>query len=213
MTTSRPEHETKFGQLAASFATLKFTAPLPPALETLAGSFAENPSLRPKNCYKIGNRWFVKFYFAGVQRVWAVFNFFQYSEALRVADMLRYYLNDKRVMKTKPALTEEDFSLTPTQAKTDCENEGEIFSVIVQMVCVFPVRLAKRKPRTTLGRPRTAAQRFDAFENRLIDMERKLDLLLQSTLRPCGVGTLVAPAPEIKPTWIGDDPNAPKIFC
>jgi len=206
--------------MAKRLDVVKFNCPLSAQLQTHAGGLAEsaNPAFRPKNCYKMGDRWYVRIFFRGVQHCWAARDLFGFEEAFRIADMITKYLNGKRVRKAKSFLSDDDFNLSAAQVERDLESEPEILSIIIQMVASLP-EPAPRKPRVVVNKVRTARDQFESMLNRITDIERTL-LRIESKLDALTLRnpvSIVQPATETPPpqtplpgtSWIGDPPASP----
>lgn len=192
-----------FATLSGALSRVRFTTPLSDAFNDYAGSLAEAKAnnvtaIKSKNCYLLRNRWFVKFYHSKKQYLWTSMPFIRFTEVFRLTDMLILRHHARRVSRrgaTQVApLTDEDFNLGLAQARKDCENEGAILSVIVQMEAELPEQ-TPRKERVVVNKVRTARQQFESFAFKLEDILVELKSL-RSAISDLKENTAPAPVKQ-----------------
>ena len=154
----------RFSALIWDLRQCAFKTALPEKLNHITETLVNNPPIR-RNVYPLGNRWVIKYYFAGAQRVFASPS--DKTEAFRLADMIISAFSKLRHSRFVP--TEDSFNYTPAQAATDLTAEKEIADLLVQIRCLAP----QREPGEPQSR-RTARGEFMAMQAQLTGIQQEL---------------------------------------
>jgi len=169
-----PSLDEHLRDIANAISRTRFTDPLTET-ELQACQLAESGTTPRFNIYRLGTRWLVKFYRGGKQQLWAAYSADRFTDACRLADMLRYKYGSMRVRHPIPR-TDEFLNIGPNRAKRDCENEHEIVSLIMQFELALPEVV--RKPRKTGTTNNTQWARsekaFGVITNRITDVETNM---------------------------------------
>jgi hypothetical protein len=128
------ESNLEFRKLASVLSGVTFSEPLGPNEQV--GVRMLDWQGRGRRVYKAkGNLFRVDHYAGGCARYWA--RPASAEVACRLADMITLRLHSKSLRANKP-LTDDDFNVSLKRAKSDCESEGGIVSLLVQMECALP---------------------------------------------------------------------------
>lgn len=141
--------------------------------------------LKAKNVYLLGDRWAVKYFFAGKQRTFGFFGCGEYDSAYRLADMIIRRFADLRVKAFR--LTEESYNLTPSQAEADTNLEHDINSVLITLHSLSPEKKYKdcvpQVRKTARGEFVKMLAHLDRLEATLLDQSKRIEVLIE-ILRP-----------------------------
>ena len=166
--------DSKIGESLRMLRTCLFKTKPNESAARLAESL-QSGTLKPKNVYLLGDRWVVKYFFAGKQRTFGFFSCHEYDSAYRLADLIIHRFHSLRTRAAK--LTEESYNLCPSQVEADLANEPEINSLLIQIHSLAP----EKAERGHVAR-KTARQEFLKMQQSLDRIEEQLakfDALLE----------------------------------
>ena len=99
-------------QLAEGLRLLRlcvFKTKITPAAANIAEQLQMRDNLKPKYVYSLNDRWVVKYFFAGKQRLCGMFACYEYDSAYRLADLLVRKFHGRRTHGKAAPLTEDSY--------------------------------------------------------------------------------------------------------